>query len=59
MEVWHGWQVLQVVDGNDPGAVESALREARAELNRPTLIEVKTVIGYSAPNKQGTHHGGI
>lgn len=55
----YGWQVLRVEDGNDLPAIEKAISEAQADLNRPTLIEVKTVIGYGSPNKQGKGgHGG-
>ncbi|MFD2699499.1 transketolase [Paenibacillus shunpengii] len=55
----YGWQVLRVEDGNDLPAVEKAIKEAQADLSRPTLIEVKTVIGYGSPNKQGKGgHGG-
>lgn len=48
-----GWQVLTVEDGNDTESIESAIREAQKETRKPTLIEVKTVIGYGAPG-QGT-----
>ncbi|WP_054955898.1 transketolase [Paenibacillus dakarensis] len=55
----YGWQVLRVEDGNDLPAIEKAIAEAQADVNRPTLIEVKTVIGYGSPNKQGKGgHGG-
>ncbi|MBT2728870.1 transketolase [Bacillus sp. ISL-75] len=49
----YGWQVIRVEDGNDTDAIQKALQEAKTELNRPTLIEVKTVIGYGSPNKAG------
>ncbi|MBB3112935.1 transketolase [Paenibacillus phyllosphaerae] len=49
----YGWQVLRVEDGNDFEAIAKAVAEAQADLNRPTLIEVKTVIGYGSPNKGG------
>jgi transketolase len=49
----YGWQVLRVEDGNETDAIQKALQEAKADLNRPTLIEVKTVIGYGSPNKSG------
>jgi transketolase len=49
----YGWQVLRVEDGNDTKAVAEALSEAKANENQPTLIEVKTVIGYGSPNKGG------
>jgi transketolase len=47
------WQVLRVDDGNDLGALAAAIAQAQAETSRPTLIEVKTVIGYGSPNKGG------
>lgn len=49
----YGWQTLLVEDGNDLAAINRALTEARSDLSRPTLIEVKTIIGYGSPNKQG------
>ncbi|TDM04171.1 transketolase [Macrococcus carouselicus] len=54
----YGWQHLLVEDGNDIEAIDAAIIEAK-QSDRPTLIEVKTVIGYGAPNKQGTNgvHG--
>jgi len=55
----YGWHVQVVPDGNDLEGVDKAIREARAEAERPSLIAVRTVIGYGAPRKQGTHeaHG--
>jgi transketolase len=50
----YGWQTLVVEDGNDIEAVEAAIREAQAEGERPTLIAVRTVIGYGSPNKAGS-----
>lgn len=49
----YGWQVLYIEDGNDLVAIEKALEEAKAETDRPTFIEIKTTIGYGAPNKSG------
>ncbi|GMK46658.1 transketolase [Paenibacillus glycanilyticus] len=49
----YGWQVLRVEDGNDLNALSKAIAEAQAETGKPTLIEVKTVIGYGSPNKGG------
>jgi len=49
----YGWQVLQV-DGHDMEAVDQALWEARAELDRPSLIICRTHIAYGSPNKQDT-----
>jgi transketolase len=53
------WHTQVVPDGNDLDAVEKAIRDARAETERPSLIAVRTVIGYGAPKKAGTHeaHG--
>ena len=47
----YGWQVLEVGDGNDIDAIDKALAEARAATDRPTLICVRTIIGYGSPNK--------
>ena len=49
----YDWQVIQVEDGNDIQAIAEALTEAKANTKQPTLIEVKTVIGYGSPNKGG------
>ncbi|PWW02482.1 transketolase [Paenibacillus cellulosilyticus] len=49
----YGWQVLRVEDGNDLEAISKAIAAAQAEASKPTLIEVKTVIGYGSPNKGG------
>jgi len=49
----YGWQVLHVRDGNDVDAIESAILEAKRDPNRPSLIEINTVIGYGSPNKGG------
>ena len=50
----YGWKVLQVDDGNDLKALERAIEEAKAETERPTLVAVRTQIGYGSPNKAGT-----
>ncbi len=52
----YGWHVLEVPDGNDLEAIDIAIREAKAERKRPSLIMVRTVIGYGAPTKAGTFH---
>lgn len=49
----YGWQYLRVEDGNDMAQVAKAIEEAKADTSRPTLIEVKTIIGYGSPNKSG------
>lgn len=50
----YGWQVIVVEDGNDIDAIGKAIEEAKADTDRPSLIEVKTEIGYGCPDKQGT-----
>jgi transketolase len=54
----YGWQVIPNVDGHDPVAIERAIQQAKAS-DQPSLICCKTVIGFGAPNKQGTEatHG--
>lgn len=49
----YGWQVLRVEDENNVEAISAAIALAKAEKNKPTLIEVKTTIGYGSPNKAG------
>lgn len=53
-----GWHV-QCCDGHDATAIDRALTAAKADLERPSLIALKTVIGFGAPNKSGSHaaHG--
>lgn len=55
----YGWQVEQVKDGNDVAAIDAALQRARADETRPSLICVRTHIGYGSPHKQDTYeaHG--
>ena len=52
------WHVQRVADGNDLNAIEAAIEAAKAETSRPSLIAVRTVIGYGSP-KAGTNkvHG--
>jgi transketolase len=50
----YGWQYLRVEDGNNLEEIAKALEEARNDLDRPTMIEVRTVIGYGSPNRAGT-----
>jgi transketolase len=49
----YGWQVLRVEDGNNIEEIAKAIEEAKADTTRPTLIEIKTTIGYGSPNKSG------
>ncbi|CAH0265589.1 Transketolase [Peribacillus sp. Bi96] len=49
----YGWQYIRVEDGNDLQGIAKAIEEAKSDDTRPTLIEVKTVIGYGSPNRSG------
>ncbi len=55
----YGWQVIRNVDGHDPEEIVQAIRTAKAESERPTLICCKTTIGFGSPNKAGkeSSHG--
>jgi transketolase len=59
----YGWNVIPDVDGHNPGAIDAAIKAARAQAvlptGKPTMICCKTVIGMGSPNKAGTHdvHG--
>ena len=44
---------IRVEDGNDIEEISKALKKQNSDLDRPTLIEVKTIIGYGSPNKSG------
>jgi transketolase len=48
----YGWQTISIDDGNDLAAIEAALNAARVETARPSLILIRTHIGYGSPNKQ-------
>ena len=50
----YGWHVVRNVDGHDADAVLAAIKKARARKDQPSLICCKTIIGWGAPNKQGT-----
>jgi len=50
----YGWQVISNVDGHDTEAVDKALKKAKREKTRPTLICAKTVIAKGAPTKANT-----
>lgn len=47
----YGWHTLTVEDGNDLEAIDAAIRKAQNVTDRPTLISIKTIIGYGSPNK--------
>jgi transketolase len=50
----YGWHTQEIDDGNDLAAIDRALRLARHETERPSLILVRTHIGYGSPHKQDT-----
>src|SRR5687767_3268881 len=50
----YGWHTVSVDDGNDVEAIERAMREAREKKSRPSLILLRTHIGYGSPGKQDT-----
>lgn len=54
-----GWNVVKVADANDISAFATAVKKFQATKGKPTLIIVRSIIGYGAPNKQNTHgaHG--
>ncbi|MBS3681910.1 transketolase [Ornithinibacillus massiliensis] len=49
-----GWQVLYVKDGTNIEEIRKAIQAAQANSEQPTLIEIKTVIGYGSPNKSAS-----
>jgi len=50
----YGWQTLEVEDGNDLEAIAGAIQSARDDSSRPSLIAIRTHIGYGSPHKQDT-----
>lgn len=54
-----GWHTVTVEDANDLAAIKSALDEFKATSGKPTLVILKSIIGYGSPNKANTHdaHG--
>jgi transketolase len=49
----YGWQVISVEDGNDINGIVKALEEAKKELSRPSILVIRTQIGYGCPSRQG------
>ena len=49
-----GWHASCVADGNDLAAISDALDAAKSAADKPSLIAIRTIIGYGSPNKQGT-----
>lgn len=53
-----GWQYLKVEDGNNVDDIDKAISFAKGSTTKPTLIEIKTIIGYGAPNSgESSVHG--
>ena len=50
----YGWHTSEVADGNDTEAIAKAIEEARSDKDQPSIIAVRTHIGYGSPNKQDT-----
>ncbi|MBA2667793.1 MAG: transketolase [Trueperaceae bacterium] len=57
----YGWHTQRVEDGNDVEAIEAALDAAHADTRRPSIVAVRTKIGYGSPNLAGTSkiHGSV
>jgi transketolase len=47
----YGWQTISVADGNDVAAIDDAIKKARAETQKPTMILVRTHLGYGSPEQ--------
>jgi transketolase len=50
----YGWHTQRVADGNDVAAILDAIAQAKAVTDKPSIIAIRTIIGYGSPNKQGT-----
>jgi len=50
----YNWHVQSVADGNDLKAIEEALAKARSETDRPSIIAIRSKIGFGSPNRQDT-----
>jgi transketolase len=50
----YGWNVEEVADGNDFEAINAAIERCKAIEDRPSMIRVRTIIGFGSPNKAGT-----
>jgi transketolase len=55
----YGWHTQAVADGNDIAGIEAAIHAARAVKDKPSIVAVRTIIGYGSPNKSNSHdiHG--
>ena len=50
----YNWQFIRVEDGNDVEEIRKAIQQAKENKDQPTLIEIKTIIGYGSPNKSNS-----
>lgn len=50
----YGWHTQRVADGNDCDAIEAAIHAAKAETSKPSIIAVRTIIGFGSPSYAGT-----
>ena len=50
----YGWNVIDNVDGHDHKSIEQSISRAKRETSKPTIICMKTIIGFGSPNKKGT-----
>jgi transketolase len=49
----YDWHVQEVEDGNDTGSIIQAIKNAKAEMGKPSLIKIRTQIAFGSPNKAG------
>ncbi len=49
-----GWHTLSVADGNDTAAIDAAIQEAKSVTDKPSMIAIRTIIGFGSPNKAGS-----
>lgn len=52
----YGWHTIMVEDGNDLSAIEVAIEKSKAVTDKPSLILVRSIIGYGSPHKENTFH---
>jgi len=52
----YGWNTLTVNDANDMAAISASIEKANGTKGKPTIVSVKSIIGYGAPHKQNTEH---
>ncbi|AKZ65686.1 transketolase [Candidatus Palibaumannia cicadellinicola] len=52
----YGWHVVRNIDGHDSDAIKLGIEQARAVINKPSLLLCKTIIAFGSPNKAGNHN---